>query len=325
MISFIIPAYNAEDKIEKCIESIVGQKTEEQYEVVVVNDGSSDNTSDIVKKCIERYQNVRLIEKKNGGVSSARNAGIEQCQGEFIVFLDADDCLEARFFDKIIGYSSYELTVYGYNYIVGDRCIPVLSEEHEEYDIEKCFLELYEKRLFNPVWNKIYKKSLIKRLFEHDFSIGEDLLFNIEYMRNIKNVNIISDVLYNYTITVGSITQSYKENYARNFTDCYITLKQFKKEIGTERCSCIEKDYIDNLVGTITLLAGCKRYQYAQKLEQIENIRKIVCFQHIIEKKNHNYNGLIIALLRKKHYHIIFSIVNLKKNVKLVLEKIKNK
>ncbi len=321
MISFIIPVYNAENMIDRCISSIINQTTDENYEIIVVDDGSVDGTVTRVKKYIKEHPQIHLVEKSNGGVSSARNVGIQNAKGEYLIFCDADDSLSDDFFERIKGYSLYDLTVFGYSYVVKSKKIPVIGKEIETFDIEKVFLSLYETRLFNPVWNKIYKKTLITDMFEEYFTVGEDLLFNIEYLRNISSINIISLPLYNYTVTVGSITQSYKENYTENFSDCFNRLKSFKREIGNIVCTLIEKDYIDNIVGTISLLVNFSRYDYKNKIREMRKIAKEVERNKINYYDSSKYNKIIMLLLYQHNFWGIVVLVKTKSIIKAIVKK----
>ena len=100
LISIIVPAYNASKYIEKCLNSILSQ-TYKNFEIIVVNDGSTDNTLDILKKCSEQSDKIKIVAQKNKGVSAARNNGLEHAKGQYIAFVDADDTLEQEFLERM--------------------------------------------------------------------------------------------------------------------------------------------------------------------------------------------------------------------------------
>lgn len=321
MISFIIPVYNAENTIGRCIDSIINQTTDEKYEIIIVDDGSVDGTVARVEKYAKEHPQIHLVEKNNGGVSSARNVGIQNAKGEYLIFCDADDSLSDGFFENIKGYLLYDLTVFGYSYVIESKTIPVVGKQVETFDKEKVFLSLYESKLFNPVWNKIYKKTLIRDMFENYFTVGEDLVFNIEYLRNISSINIISLPLYNYTVTLGSITRSYKENYAENFSKCFNRLKSFKRELGNIACTLIEKNYLDNIVGTIELLVNFSQYDYKNKIKEMRKIAKEVEQNKINYCGSSKYNKFIILLLYQHNFWGIFVLVKIKSIIKAIVKK----
>ncbi len=349
-------------------EAIRGQDTNIDYEILIVNDGSSDETSSKAKELEKKYSQVRVVDKENGGVSSARNAGIKNAKGDYIVFCDSDDSIASGFFEAIRGYENYDLTVYGYKYIVKEKTSLIVTEScdlhnkeqafmelygkrlfnqvwnkiykkslisdlfEEKYFIgedlscdlhnkEQAFMELYGKRLFNQVWNKIYKKSLISDLFEEKYFIGEDLLFNIRYFSNVSNIHVLPDALYNYIITSGSITQSYREKYVENFTECLLHLRDFKRQLGNDECLLIEKDYIDNVIGTIGLLINYADYSIHNKVSEMKRIYKIFEDQKINCRSDVRFNNIIVSLLSHHMYLFVMGFIGFKRTVKKILKK----
>lgn len=321
MISFIIPAYNSEKRIGKCVAAIVEQDTNIDYEILIINDGSSDETSSKAKELEKKYSQVRVVDKENGGVSSARNAGIKNAKGDYIVFCDSDDSIASGFFEAIRGYENYDLTVYGYKYIVKEKTSLIVTESCDLHNKEQAFMELYGKRLFNQVWNKIYKKSLISDLFEEKYFIGEDLLFNIRYFSNVSNIHVLPDALYNYIITSGSITQSYREKYVENFTECLLHLRDFKRQLGNDECLLIEKDYIDNVIGTIGLLINYADYNIHNKVSEMKRIYKIFEGQKINCRSDVRFNNIIVSLLSHHMYLFVMGFIGFKHTVKKILKK----
>lgn len=320
MISFIIPAYNTEKNIEKCVESITKQKTSIDYEVLIVNDGSKDGTGCRAEMLERTFSQVRVINKNNGGVSSARNCGINNAKGDYVTFCDSDDIIADDFFEKIQGYEDYDLTVYGYKYIVQEKTNIISSSNCCLVNDEQAFLHLYKNRLFNPVWNKIYKKELIQNLFDEEYLIGEDLLFNIQYLPVASDIRVLKDPLYEYIITPGSITQTYKKTYIDNFTKCLQCLKLYKKKLGNLQFFLIEKDYIDNVVGTIGLLVNHSQYDFNSKMQEIKRIYHIFEEQEIDCVSDIKFHNFIISLLSSHMYWGVICCITLKDIIKKILK-----
>lgn len=183
MISVIIPCYNAEKFINSCYGSINNQSNKD-LEIIFVNDGSSDGTKELVQEIMKNDARVKLINKENGGVSSARNAGLGVALGEWVHFMDVDDTISGEFYDVS---ASYDVVMC--DFVVKGKRKTSLSK------IMKT----------NPaVWNKLYLKSKIERPFVEGVSMSEDLVFNYWYFQNVNNIKYNNDATYNYMIENGA-------------------------------------------------------------------------------------------------------------------------
>lgn len=199
-ISIIVPFYNSAKTIERCIQSILNQ-TYQNYEVILVSDGGDDGSEEIVKKYLEKDSRLRLINKGHGGVSRARNLGLEVASGDYIEFLDSDDHWEPNILQRMIETSKKndaDIVVCAFkhpslrNYL-GNKVLDTTSKEG---------LMKYYQTTFAAVvpWNKLYKREVIKTLFDEEVSVCEDDLFNLANMFNTKKIVGIDDVLYHYYV-----------------------------------------------------------------------------------------------------------------------------
>lgn len=186
--SIIVPAYNCEDFIDECLGSVLSQLPE-GCELVVVDDGSSDGT----KRKLENYEdmkNVRLAYCEHKGASAARNAGLEISSGEYVAFLDCDDCLQKDFLAKARTYTQKDadLYIFGIERIFLDGKSEIWSVEDAEYPTVSAFADDYirsGKKLIYSNCNKLYRKSIIEKgglRFDESMSFGEDRLFNYAYL-----------------------------------------------------------------------------------------------------------------------------------------------
>lgn len=214
-VSIIIPMYNSEKNVKRCLESVLRQ-TYENIEVICVNDGSTDKTVNEVEKVRKNDSRIVLINKKNGGVSSARNCGIENATGKFVQFLDADDALEMNATKKMVDMmnaNSLDLVMcgfHGFNKSI-ERSNP--KEIVNLKELAEKFLQLYRTSYLNPPWNKMYLRKNIENLFPIDMSLGEDLVFNLKYLDGCKRIGIIPDMEYIYTVgQPDSLTSKYHSN-----------------------------------------------------------------------------------------------------------------
>ena len=229
-ISVIIPAYNAEKYITRTLNSIISQ-TYKELEILVINDGSTDNTQRIVEDIIKQDTRIKLFNKENGGVSSARNLGIEMAQGDYISFVDSDDYIESNMYESLIfTITSQKVDVVRCNYkklsedgtflfagnlaefsgrrLMGDeikeKCVPLLF---------KNMIEAYTPLL-------IITSDIVKRIPRFDTSIHmmEDLLYYLELFCNSESIYFLDDKLYHYYENMNSSSKS-RNNIIRNLNN----------------------------------------------------------------------------------------------------------
>ena len=217
-ISIIIPVYNNEKYLERCIVSLINQ-TYKNLEIILINDGSTDNSRIICEKYLKKDKRVILVNQKNGGVSAARNKGIEIATGSWIGFVDSDDWITENMYE-ILHINAIEnnadISIGGY--IRTDIEKPAFeSKKTLEILDNKTALEyliLDKEGYATSVWNKLYKIDVVKNiLFDKTIKYGEDLLFNFNIMmNNRKNVVFDKNIYYIYFYNRYSATNKYIYN-----------------------------------------------------------------------------------------------------------------
>lgn len=225
LFSVIAPAYNSGRYIDRCIASVSSQSFG-NWEMIVVDDGSTDDTAVKVTAHAADDQRVKLVSKENAGVSTARNVGLSVAKGEYVVFLDSDDEIPVdalRAYAEAIGTTHPDI-VQGVAYRVdaeGSELAPIevtaemakASSARETIQV----LEFADKApLLHYIWNKAYSRSLIERAglsFDEDISLGEDFLFNCAALRAADSVKFIEDLVYRYVQRPSmSLTQRFRQN-----------------------------------------------------------------------------------------------------------------
>lgn len=201
LISVIVPVYKVEKYLDECVRSIVNQ-TYRNLEIILVNDGSPDNCPQMCDDWAKRDARIRVIHKENGGVSSARNAGLDVCGGEYVAFVDSDDWLEPDMYETMLRYVKKDVIVIcnylvhrsggvsaGYKAELGKQIISFKREQ---------FVDFHFMVVTGSPVNKLYlKKYCISIRFLKDISLGEDLLFNLEYFKRSKaDILLLTDGLY---------------------------------------------------------------------------------------------------------------------------------
>lgn len=231
LVSVIIPTYNAEFEINDCIETLL-QQTYDNFEIIIVNDGSTDKTKEICELLLAKYKNITLINQDNSGVSSARNIGIEKANGEWIVFLDADDRMVPEAIENAIKqakqmncdtvcwncFKDYEGTISKYPEIKPNNSV---FQKKEELAI--LIEALYQTRnnnfypgyMFRAVWGKLLSAKLIKQngiCFPVGQPLGEDAAFLVDYFKVSKKVLLINQYWNFYKISSFSAVRQYRSN-----------------------------------------------------------------------------------------------------------------
>lgn len=199
-VTLIVPFYNSAKTLDKCLKSILSQ-TYKNFEAICVNDGSTDNSREIVYGYSLEDQRIKLIDKKHGGVSSARNVGLDNATGDYIQFVDSDDWIEPHMVETMLETSIREnadIVVCNYthpsikNYL-GSRVLNISN--HNE------LIQYYQTTFAVVVpWNKLYRKEVIKTRFDEEVHFCEDDLFGLANMFNAKKVVGIDDILYHYYV-----------------------------------------------------------------------------------------------------------------------------
>lgn len=197
MVSIIVPVYKSEKTLHSCVESLQNQ-TEPNLEIVLVDDGSPDNCPFICDELAKKDPRIKAVHKENGGVSSARNKGIEKAQGEFLLFVDSDDSVEANMVEELLHHiGDMDLAICGYHHHYMGRDVEKIPETSKWTGAES-FLKLYGKGYLNMPWNKLFRRELAGR-FDESLSLGEDLLFNLDYLRRAeRGTAIVQKPLYHY-------------------------------------------------------------------------------------------------------------------------------
>lgn len=209
--SVIIPVYNAEGTLRRCLDSLVGQQFS-NYELLLINDGSTDGSDAICREYANTYSCVRYFAKENGGVSSARNLGLEQAEGEYILFVDSDDYVSQDYFALLshtLESNAVDLLMFGYRNSGGASTewdTGVFCEETESGVAKRISFAVCQY-LFSSLLSKAFKRQIIERdniRFSNDLAIGEDQTFIFTYAMHIRSIGSIENHLYNVDVSDGN-------------------------------------------------------------------------------------------------------------------------
>lgn len=293
--SIIVPVYKVEAVLPRCIESILNQ-TISDFELILIDDGSPDRSGAICDEYAAKDARIRVIHQGNGGVSKARNAGVDAAQGQYIVFVDSDDYINKDFLHIFDG-DDCDLAVSGTVIYEADNSIKeIISEPDENMMIltEEERIECLKKWYSLQVFAKRFKLRIINEnslRFDEDFNYGEDSIFMAEYLLLLQNIKIRSEVTYNYcTSNVESLTKKAEKNWFVSY--CAIQerlLRVFEKHTSI-------KHYIANRfcwVAENELAKICEsntnKKEKKQRIRWILNCECLKACLKICKKKNSAY------------------------------------
>lgn len=225
-ISVIIPAYNSEKTIKKCVFSLLNQSYP-YFKIIVVNDGSTDNTLDVLKKIND--SRVKVISQPNKGVSIARNNGLSYVVTKYVAFVDADDYVGKDYLQKLIeGYNfdNIGLSIGGYKEVNNTNNIVEISFKEKIYSTGDLLNNILTNNgVMGFLWNKLWQTDIIKKYslrFNSKINMAEDLLFAIEYIKHIQYAYVIKNCDYyhvycEYSLSsqtsIKKLSSKYKESY----------------------------------------------------------------------------------------------------------------
>lgn len=295
-ISIIIPIYNVENFLRRTIESLLNQ-TVQDFEIVLVDDGSTDGSGKICDEYAEKYSNIHVARRVNGGLSAARNTGASAARNEYILFLDADDYLDSDTVEKIetvIEHHAPDCICFGWRYITAEGSQPdaipnlnkntLLDQKYIHEVILPPMLNLKkdeEHFIYDFAVNKVYKRSIINEhqiQFDETRRIWEDRPFVVEYLKYCNTFYCMDRACYNYVQTVGSLSSKYYLNFfdivLANFHN-YVKWYGEEYDFDTEYVNTYWCHSIENIV--------FRSLQQTKDQAQIrENIRKVFADPQVI-------------------------------------------
>lgn len=299
-LSIIIPAYNCADTLENAVASAAFY---DNTEIIIVNDGSSDTTGEIIEKLKEKYSNIISIEQQNSGPAKARNTGISIAQGEYLMFIDSDDTFEQDAINTVIASleNDTDMLIFGFRQNFLGRAQDKIYTLSSPFTID----EYYINNLLNQVWNKAYKRDFIIKnniFFEH-YKYGEDRIFNADVLAAKPKVKAIPDVLYNYNIdkSVSLISGYIPEKF-----DACKKINSFYSAL-CENKAVADYMFLKNVVSCMTVLfaENCKLTKKAKKQEIKKIISDDAVKQSMLTKQS-GANEIIRRIIKTENVNLNF-------------------
>lgn len=328
-VSIIIPMYNCEITIERCLDSILSQ-TYKKYEVILVDDGSSDRTSKICEKYTRKYENFLYFYQKNSGPSLARLNGVHKAKNECITFVDADDYIDSDYLKKLVtGFK--EGYINGTNYrIIDDSNSNKEIFKRKSEDIDSAIPDIFNKKIGGYSWGYLFEKSkIIDDYFDLKVKFMEDTLFLLNYSVNFKGFNFIDGVYYNYVYNKDSLSKN-PDRIVENILSVNYVIDVSNKKIRNLKISVDLSDTLFSIINSqlfeIKKMSDLKSIMFNEQVKDILcNVKSKKIIFKIYKLSFRLNNCLLIYLyirirsLIKKAYRmlrsVLFYVINSNTNV----------
>ncbi len=260
-VSVIVPVYKVEKYINECVDSIINQ-TYKNIEIILVDDGSPDNCGKICDEYTQKDERIKVVHKENGGLSSARNCGIDVANGEYITFVDSDDYILDTMVEKMVNlFENHKADVVQVSFTRGKFVNK--NEETTVFCNEECINNYALDNLVRPeAWGKIFKSSLIKdNKFNENIKYAEDLELGLSLYKKIDKIVVSNEELYYYRENPNGITSD-SVNEGRLY-EAEILHNALMKEIkDTKIYNCLLYRYIRCCFAILNRIVECKKYEH---------------------------------------------------------------
>ena len=304
-LSIIIPAYNAEQYIKQCLDSILQNSKESlsKTEIIVINDGSTDNTLKILES-YNQNKNIKIHTTKNQGVSAARNLGISLAKGEWVTFIDADDTVNSNF-SKVV------------SLVENSRSSFIIFSNYDIETTDKKILTtqtLQSSMYLSGPWSKIYNRQFLikyKILFEKDILMGEDMLFNLEAIQNSDAIESYKMGFYNYRQNNNSATRRFNQKIIESDKNFYKKLEKILIKPHVPQEEMIQLIQNEKSRAVLSLLT---RISYSENIDEAISFYKKIDVDYYDPHLN-IFSGakkIVVYLFLKKRYNLIYIFMSLR-------------
>lgn len=323
LLSVIIPIYNSSNTIDDTLESILRCKTEYSYEIILIDDGSTDESKTICQKYCRKYNNVKYEYKVNGGVASARNLGIKLASGNYIMFVDSDDEIISSGFENLNVFFNIDADIVCFSKNVVDG----LRNNQKQILLGILGKGMYSNLHLECVWSKLYRRELLIREdinFIDGIINGEDMLFNIECVQKSKKIIFSQKSLYSYKKNLLSSTNSFNN---RVFDSELLFNKELKNLLDLSDNDYLERYNFSTINGfsiVLQRIALSKNSGRNNLSKLINNDSYSRVISHYDSSNDTLLNRTVFYLIKNKRIAeclVLFKIKNFIKNVIYTLNK----
>lgn len=276
LVSIIVPIYNVEKYLEKCIKSIINQ-TYRNLEIILINDGSIDESANICEKYKEQDNRIVFINKKNGGAASAKNEGLKVAKGDYIAFVDSDDFIEPDMIEYMVNtIKKYNADIIQcsftnlYKNTEKFKQDKIIEQKIESKDFLELFLTKWDSSLF---WNKLFKREVIENVFFKQGRCIDDEFFTYKCVINSKSIVTSNKIVYNYRMRKSGVMKS--EGSQKQILKDRVDYLYERYELVRKIYKDLDKDFLEHLL-TYYLIISRDYYADEKLLDYMkDNLKSI--------------------------------------------------
>lgn len=348
IVSIIVPVYNSEKTISRCIKSLTNQ-TLEDIEILLINDGSSDSSKDVLEELAKNDIRIRVINKSNTGVSDTRNLGIKESKGIYIGFVDADDYVDNSLYKNLIDEAKkYKLDMVMCKYItIKNSCcfeedLDINLNQNSETLKRNLILNMIgpqdeesfnkQSTIMGSVWRSVYLRDVIIKnniMFEVNSSYAEDLVFNLKFLIKCNQIKIIDKALYYYDLTNSGLSKGYRDDFLKVVKNLSMQIEEILKcdEICNlsynefnRRLSFVYFQYYNTVLRNIVNNKSAFSKKYRKKLKSVVNDKQISSSLKYIKFNKLNFKNKYMFLIFRYNLYSLALIKWLIKSIKDILK-----
>ncbi|QLL74723.1 glycosyltransferase family 2 protein [Lactobacillus crispatus] len=317
ILSIVVPVYNVEPYVKSCIESILNNKLDDKTEVIIVDDGSTDNSISRVKELIKDNKHFTVYKKSNGGLSSARNYGIQHAHGKWIWFIDSDDCISkysiSYLINNIVEYNNSDVFIFRYKMFSNDFEIEDINPPQtvKKLNLPQAMKTLLNMEYASFAWNKIFKKNLFEDL---EFPVGrnyEDMSIMYKIYEKANNITLLPGILYYYRQRQASILHNNSIKNLRDAAIAHYEMYKFMKLNFPDLSTQLERDTVIRIIS----------YFHRLPKKSIDSHNELVHFIKYDVKINDYNTRYKIELQAIRHSYLMFKVIGKIGAIKRKLEK----
>ncbi|WP_290033365.1 glycosyltransferase [Ligilactobacillus cholophilus] len=312
LVSVIVPVYNVEKYLKRCVDSIT-QQAYSNLEIVLVDDGSTDNSGAIADECAQNDNRIKVIHQENQGVSVARNKGMIETTGEYIIFVDGDDILLPGMSDFLQNEQCADLSVLSFE--IGKDARKVMSDQRFNADqVQQAQIMMLENPTqYMTVWGKIFKRELIKEhhlRFNSELRVAEDGDFMLGYMLACQEITFSMRVGYHYSNDTESVMTNFDNDKVRDYTNAMLVSQAKIKDAPTpiKKAFAVYVLMHLNVMMVHQTFASANPLKYSVKIAELKKVVKMPIFSeslHAIRLSDcHGMRMLPIILIKWHAYHL---------------------
>lgn len=317
LVSVIVPIYNNEKVLKRCVDSIVNQ-TYKKIEIILIDDGSTDDSFKICNEYLKNDKRIKIIHKENGGVSQTRNIGLKEAKGTKLVFIDSDDYVDKTYIECLMKYRNADLVICGYFTVNEKKSAKYIIKNNVFMNKKELLKNLTKKshiRFYSVPYLKLFDRKIIEEnniLFNEKIEYGEDACFVYEYISNINNLQIINQPLYyNDISSQDSLSRKKRKNVWNEMYEVFKAGYKIYQEDYYKYRKQISELYLKSAKTTLNsaLKYGVNKEQYVELCDLVTNIKE---FKEVKITIMPLYDMIVLILLKTKRYSTLMKIMQVK-------------